>query len=240
MGRAVEVFVVLPGGVPASGVRLLAHNNNAADNRVADWRGTTRADGRHRWNSLDTGLAGDHYHFTARYIDDSGVEWIFALSDRIFAPPPNGPQVLEIRMELTPAYVEELALPELPSEVKQRLGQDPDGRAILDRFNELARAIVARITIGTITLSTSIIEGLLKVSATRRGVWRQEWEADTFGALIRRQEIQAMMPAGLVHRLQGLNQFRTPAAHYLGGNPAPAEASLAAQLAREVAVACFV
>jgi hypothetical protein len=239
MARSVQITVVYPDGRPARGVRLRAHNNNASDQRVANWNGISGSDGTLTWRNLDTGMAGDHYQIDARYTDKDGIAWVGSLTERIFAVNPTQPETLGIRITLAEASLDEMHLPQLPEPVIARMRGDPDGRIILDRFVELDRAVQAKLTISPITLATSIIEGLLRVMAKRAGSWNPEWEEETFGALLGRPPIQALLPPAAVDRLRALNQLRKPAAHFKGENPLAAEATLALQIAQDLAEACY-
>jgi hypothetical protein len=234
MGREVTVSVTYPDGRAAGGVRVVAHNNNAAG-AVSDWYGITGPDGRHKWSSLDTGALGDHYHFMVEHLDPQGVTWISKASDRVAAGP--GPMVMPLR--LVQALPAELGLPPLSTELIARIKAEPGGETVLVRFAELGKAIGAKMIIAPITLATSIIEGLLKSLGKRKHVWKEAWNDETFGQLIGHGEIRDLLPPGMIDRLTALNHLRKPAAHFKGDNPLLAESTLSAQLAREVAEYCY-
>ncbi len=227
MSARVTLRITLADGTPAENVRVLARNRDAWDKNVAEWHGVTGRDGVWTWPNLDTGTAGDFYDFYAEMVDDLGVSWAARASDRIGSP-------RDIPIRLLPTYSGQLAIPE--SAVRYLEGTS-DGRSILASLEELKRAVGNGMIQGTITLSTYVIEGLIRVVAKARNVWSETWDRKTYSELLEVPQILGLFPASVKDRARALADLRRPSAHYKYTTSLPAEAQIAAKTVEDIVAA---
>ena len=219
----------VPDGSVAGYAKVVAHNRNAADIRVADWSGTCGPDGTHTWQTLDTGLAGDFYDFDAEFIDDNGVRWTGRISERI-----GSGRDQSLVVYVRPEFVGKL---EIDERAVRFLKSTPEGEGVLSTLFELQTAATAGMVRATVTLATAVIEGLIRIRAKAEKVWKPEWENSQYGVLVETAEIRKLLPANVVDRARGLADLRRPGAHEKGTTTLPAEAQIAKKAVEDLVAA---
>lgn len=216
MGTKIKLVVRLPSGEPVKGAVIVGTNQNAWFDPVRYWRATTGVDGAYIWTNLDTGVAGDMYEFRAEYVDDRGVRWVGFASERIWEP-------REISITLHPWYLGEV---NLSDQVKNALGSSKEGQSVLEGIKELDLAIKGGLVQSAISLSTWVIEGMIRVKLTVMGKWKREWDHKTFAQLLEQSDVEQSIPPGLRARFKALAAVRTPSVHFKEGTSVPSEAQL--------------
>lgn len=227
MGAKVTVKVSLPDGTPAENARLLGRNRNAWDKSVAEWHGVTGPGGTWTWANLDTGTVGDFYDIYAELVDEVGVKWAAKTSDRI-----NSGREIQIR--LAASYTGQLTIPE---SAVRFLEANSDGRAVLASLDELKRAVGAGMIQGTITLSTYVLEALIRIVARSKDVWDVAWERKTYSELLEVPQVLGLFPPNVKDRARALADLRRPSAHYKYTTSMPAEAQIAARTVEDTVAA---
>ena len=137
-------------------------------------------------------------------------------------------------IRLLPTYSGQLTIPE--SAVRYLEGTS-DGRPILASLEELKRAVGNGMIQGTITLSTYVLEGLIRVVAKARDVWSDAWDRKTYSELLEVPQILGLFPASVKDRARALADLRRPSAHYKYTTSLPAEAQIAAKTVEDIVAA---
>lgn len=229
MGAHVVFEMKLSDGRPAAGARIVATNRDAWSAKARHSEGTAGPDGRVSWPSLDTGTKGDMYDFEAHVTDTEGVAWRGTSTHRISHDD-------SFEMGLAP-YVPPLQ--EFSPEFIARLQGMEGGREVAQSLGELETARKAGLVLGVVALASHVIEGLIRLRARSKGVWDGEYDGDTLAALIRREKIKRMLPAGWYDKLDGFSKIRKPGVHSKGAMGQPEEASLSIGYVRGLAEEFF-
>lgn len=227
MGTAkYSIIVKFPDGVVASGARIEGINRDAWSRSGRFWYGTTKNDGIYTWEHIDTGVNGDKYDFYCKYLDTNGVEWKGEGSDRIF----TSLEALEKEITLRQPFLDETLDFSLPSEIEDSISRTEFGGELVASVKEMSFALKKGLAHSALTLSSYIIEGLIKARMKKMGIWKEEYDEYTFGQLIDKKEIQKIIPPGILDEMKALNQLRKPSAHFKGVSPIVEEARIGAKI----------
>lgn len=142
----------------------------------------------------------------------------------------GGSVPLELPIILRRPFLDEDLDFELPQNVVEILSKTSDGSEMVAAIMELSAAIKSKMSHSSLTLSTYILEGIIRIKAKKKGVWKNAFQEKTFGQLLNEKDIEKVIPAGALSKLKGLNLFRVPAAHFMGINTVIDEARIAIQL----------
>ena len=206
------IKVTFPDGSTAVGVNITGINRDAWTESARYWYGTTNLDGSYTWDHIDTGINGDKYDFTCRYVDSKGSEWKGEASDRIFTRPATQIKTIVLRQ---PFLDEDLDFT-LPGEIESVIAGNQNGNEILAAIKEMGLAIKQGMSHSAIALSTYIIEGLIIMKSKENKIWKTEWNKYTYGQLIKEEEIKAIIPADILERAIALNHLRILGVHFKG------------------------
>jgi hypothetical protein len=229
MGARVTVVVSFPDGSLAPGVSLLADNRNAWNPRQRYWNGRTDSSGQFIWGNLDTGTAGDLFDFNASLVDETEVKWSGSATDRIAGP-------ASVRVVLQPEFAGKLTL---PTSVIENLSHSPEGRRVGEALVELQSAISSGLVDATLTLSTWILEGMIRSKLKVQKVWDDAWDSLTYGQLVSQKRVRDAIPEASRDRALAIADLRKPSAHFKAGKAVPADAQVAVTLVQELAITWF-
>ncbi len=225
------VKVELPGGKQVDGAQIIAQNKDAWFDSARFWKGITK-DGVFCWDHLDTGLNGDKYDFSVRYVDVNGVEWRAFFSDRIFS---NSEQTIVLRQ----MFLDEEMEFSIPTDIENYLSHEDGGKEIIAAMKELAISIKKGMSHSALALSTYILEGMIMLKAKNEGVWDPEFENKTFGGLLKMDKVKNLFPNGALDKAEALNRLRRPGVHFKNISPIIYEAKIASNLIMELLVMWF-
>lgn len=228
IGARATIFVYLPGKKPAVGANITGVNRNAWNKKVGSWKGTIGEDGSYTWGNIDTGTFGDFYDFEAIYVDEDGVKWVGRISDRIAKP-------TDLAIVLSPEY----RTIHISKEAIENLAKQERGKSLLEGIKELQKSMSAGLVHASITLSTWILEGLIKIKAQNQEIWKEEYEQKTFGQLVSMEEVNKMLPVNMRDRIKGVANWRKPHAHFKGAKTVREEAQLVSYLVKDLAEEWF-
>ncbi len=226
------LYVTLPGNVAVSGVDICAENKDAWFDSSRYWNGTTK-DGKYCWDRIDIGVNGDKYDFKLRYADENGVEWRGYFSDRIFNS--GGSKNIELRH----LFLNEDFEFSIPDGILNVLSTQEGGKEIIAAIRELSITIKKGMAHSSLALTTYILEGMIHLIAIKRGLWKEEFDKDTFGELLNKKELRELYPSGTFQRAEALNKFRIPGVHYKGFPSYIEEAKVGARLILDLSKSWF-
>ena len=203
-----EITLTLPGGKPASGAKIVATNLNAILPSSKVLHGNANKEGYFKWDTFATGFNSDTYNFKAQKEQDSilyTAEW----TDRVNPSHQKSSKEMEMRTQ----FFEELNMIKIPQTAIKGL-QDEGHLEILSLMNELRICISQKLPNASISLTTKILEGLIRIYLRKEGKWNDNMREYTFGQLVDNLEETGNKIEGMYDQLKGLNFFRKPAAHF--------------------------
>lgn len=206
-----EIKLFLPNESAAKGAEIIAKNRNALVNSSRVLKGTTNKEGIYVWESLSTGFNSDTYDFNVK-IEIEGVLYVAQWSDRLNPKIKSYMKEIVLRRE----FLDEISTMEMSEGMKKQLEIESNGENILQAFNELHFNLKNNCSMASLTLETYILEGLIKNYIKKMNKWENQFEQLTFGNLITKIRPLHILKEGLVSQLEGLNKFRTTAAHEKG------------------------
>ena len=169
-------------------------------------------------------------------MDLNGVEWRAEASDRLFSSQ-NTAFVKEITLRRP--FLDETLYFSLPSDIENSISNTEFGGEILVSINEISFLLKKGLAHSALTLSSYIIEGLIRARAKKMGIYKAEYDELTFGQLINEGEIKKIIPIGLFDEMKALNHLRKPSAHFKGVSPIVEEARIGAKIVQILAQEWF-
>lgn len=203
-----EITLTLPGGKPASGAKIVATNLNAILPSSKVLHGNTNKDGYFKWDTLATGFNNDTYNFIAQK-EHEGILYIAEWNDRVSPSEGHYSQDIEMRTQ----FFDELKKIDIPKSASKGL-KDEGHVEILSLIIELKTCISYKLPNASISLTTKILEGLIRIYLKREGKWEDRMSEQTFGQLLENLKKTDSRIEGIYDKLKGLNFLRKPAVHF--------------------------
>ncbi len=218
-------------GTRIQGVVVRIYNESAWLPSIKNWKVISNEKGECIIQNFDFG-DGDKINFQADYLSKDGVRYVGFHSDKIV-----GPTVIPITMvESLSEYSFSLVASKAGLEF---LKNDGDGKIVLEAINELEIAINNNLPHASISLSTYILEGLIRIEAIKRGLWKDEYASKTYGDLVHINELKDLFEPGELQKIQAFNAFRIPAVHFKRVRTILAEAQVGAELISQLITRWF-
>jgi hypothetical protein len=218
-------------GTRIQGVVVRIYNESAWLPSIKNWKVISNNKGECIIQNFDFG-DGDKINFQADYLSKDGVRYVGFHSDKIV-----GPTVIPITMvESLSEYSFSLVASKAGLEF---LKNDGDGKIVLEAINELEIAINNNLPHASISLSTYILEGLIRIEAIKRGLWKDEYASKTYGDLVHINELKDLFEPGELQKIQAFNAFRIPAVHFKRVRTILAEAQVGAELISQLITRWF-
>ena len=218
-------------GTRIQGVVVRIYNESAWLPSIKNWKVISNNKGECIIQNFDFG-DGDKINFQADYLSNDGVRYVGFHSDKII-----GPTVIPITMvESLSEYSFSLVASKAGLEF---LKNDGDGKIVLEAINELEIAINNNLPHASISLSTYILEGLIRIEAIKRGLWKDEYASKTYGDLVHINELKDLFEPGELQKIQAFNAFRIPAVHFKRVRTILAEAQVGAELISQLITRWF-
>jgi hypothetical protein len=198
---------------------------------IKKWEDISNEKGECIIQNFDFG-AEDKINFQAEYISGDGVRYVGFHSDKIV-----GPTVLPLTMvESINEYSFSLVTSKAGLEF---LKSDDDGKIVLEALRELEIALKDNLPHASISLSTYILEGLIRIEARKKGLWREEYDNKTYGELVNTNELKNLFEPGELDKIRGFNGFRKPGVHFKKVRSILAEAQVGAGLISQLITRWF-
>lgn len=218
-------------GTRIQGVVVRIYNESAWLPSIKNWKVISNEKGECIIQNFDFG-DGDKINFQADYLSNDGVRYVGFHSDKII-----GPTVIPITMvESLSEYSFSLVASKAGLEF---LKNDGDGKIVLEALNELEIALTNNLPHASISLSTYILEGLIRIEARKRSLWKEEYGSKTYGDLVHINELKDLFEPGELEKMQAFNAFRIPAVHFKKVRTILAEAQVGAELISQLITRWF-
>ena len=232
MGKAeLKITTSYEKGTRIQGVVVRIYNESAWLPSIKNWKVISNDKGECIIQNFDFG-DGDKINFQADYLSNDGVRYVGFHSDKII-----GPTVIPITMvESLSEYSFSLVASKAGLEF---LKNDGDGKIVLEAINELEIAINNNLPHASISLSTYILEGLIRIEARKRSLWKEEYGSKTYGDLVHINELKDLFEPGELEKMQAFNAFRIPAVHFKKVRTILAEAQVGAELISQLITRWF-
>ena len=232
MGKAeLKITTSTEKGTRLPGVVVRITNETAWFPSIKNWTVISNENGECTIQNFDFG-AEDKINFQAEYISGDGVRYVGFHSDKIV-----GPTVLPLTMvESINEYSFSLVTSKAGLEF---LKSDDDGKIVLEALRELEIALKDNLPHASISLSTYILEGLIRIEARKKGLWREEYDNKTYGELVNTNELKNLFEPGELDKIRGFNGFRKPGVHFKKVRSILAEAQVGAGLISQLITRWF-
>ena len=232
MGKAeLKITTSNEKGTRIQGVVVHIYNESAWLPSIKNWKVISNEKGECIIQNFDFG-DGDKINFQADYLSKDGVRYVGFHSDKIV-----GSTVIPITMvESLSEYSFSLVASKAGLEF---LKNDGDGKIVLEALNELEIALTNNLPHASISLSTYILEGLIRIEASKRGLWKEEYGSKSYGQLVNINELKDLFEPGELEKIQAFNAFRIPAVHFKKVRTILAEAQVGAELISQLITRWF-
>ena len=232
MGKAeLKIITSTEKGTKISGVTVRITNESAWFPSIKNWKGISNEKGECIIQNFDFGTE-DKINFQAEYVSSDGVRYVGFHSDKIV-----GPTVIPLTMvESISQYSFSLVTSKVGLEF---LKNDDDGKIVMEALRELEIALEDNLPHASISLSTYILEGLIRIEAIKRGLWKDEYASKTYGDLVHINELKDLFEPGELQKIQAFNAFRIPAVHFKRVRTILAEAQVGAELISQLITRWF-
>lgn len=231
----VKVTVQFPDGTPVSGASITAFNEDSWTKSGREKKGTSGPDGTYTWSNLDAGFggSGNNYSFRARFDDnEKKVKWLGYASDKI-------KEDMSIVITLREANLEELVSYDLDEESKSVIAELDGGTPVLAAMRELSTTISKGLELSSVALSTSVLEGIIKLKLKQDDHWDDAWDEKTFGQLLELKEVKQLLGNGNYRRAKGIKEFRNAGIHPSGVRTSIEVALIAVDLIKDCSSTWF-
>ena len=232
MGKAeLKITTSTEKGTRLPGVVVRITNETAWFPSIKNWTVISNENGECTIQNFDFG-AEDKINFRAEYISSDGVRYVGFHSDKIVGPTVIPLIMVESLNECSFSLVTSKAGLEF-------LKSDDDGKIVLEALRELEMALTKNLPHASISLSTYILEGLIRIEARKRGLWKEEYGNKTYGELVYTNELKKLFEPGELDKIQGFNGFRIPGVHFKKVRTILAEAQVGAGLISQLITRWF-
>ncbi len=228
-----EVMIFLENGNPVAGAQVEAFNRNAVLPSSKNFTGTTGPDGSYAWDTLATGFNNDTYDFHS-FKEIESILYEAVWSERVM---PNKPYQKDVTLHTQ--LLKDLKELNIPKSILDKVNSEDSGKYILSAIDELNKCIRYNLSKSAVTLSTSILEGVIKIHLTKKNAWDESFDNVTFGRLISKIKNKNIVAAGLMNKLEALNKLRLPAAHFKGTDTTTDEARIGMSVVKEFLYLAF-
>jgi hypothetical protein len=84
----------------------------------------------------------------------------------------------------------------------------------VDDLRELKIPLINDLPNASISLSTHIMEGLIRIETGKRGPWKEEYDNKTFGQVVHVDRLKELFERRELDKIRGFNGFRVLGVHF--------------------------
>ncbi len=224
----ISALVRFPDGKPASGASVNLLNRNAYSSAAKNWKAITDSEGIYNFHNMDTGTLGNIYDINAKHVDkESARIWIGEATAKI-------KKDTTVVVNLRELYLEEYAALELGQGELNFLNNIEDGDVLIAVIIELASTLARNLSHASISLTSYIIEAMIRIKMTLNKNWDKDWDTYTLGQLLGEDKVQKLLGNKFLKRTQIFNQLRILAIHPKGADSIMHDARMGVDLMKSM------